>query len=510
MRQALSQGPFYLRLKPPFFIALLPALLVGCSVVPVELPDDQSAPAEQQWQSVTPAGVSAVGMNTLKADAAGSGWWQQIDDPLLQQLMAMTIANSPNMESARLTYRQAQLAADIAGVENRPSLNLSTSVSRSGSDDSGMATSYNGSLRATWEIDLWGTGASEKRAAQAGIDQANEELRDARISLMAQTAAAYTSLRLAQENLRVAKASVDIRRETYDLARFEYQSGMGTELEVMQAKTLLDNANAELPQYNQAQESAINLLRVLTGGELKALADQLRIQADLPQPPTHLALNLPAETLRQRPDVKAQEYTVIQQAEAVNQARKARFPSFSLTGSLTGSGDSYGDVFDADSLVRSIAASLSYALFDNGVLKNTERRQKITLDQSINTYRLTLLSAQQEVEDALTSLYTAQQQQVSYQQAEDSARLAEELARYQYDAGLLDFTDLLDTQSSLLNAQNAKVQNEGAIFSAWIELYRSAGGGFQGVETTQNLPLSTRTTSTNTINSHTTSADQGE
>ena len=78
------------------------------------------------------------------------------------------------------------------------------------------------------------------------------------------------------------------------------------------------------------------------------------------------------------------------------------------------------------------------------------------------------------------------------------------------DAGLLDFTDLLDTQSSLLNAQNAKVQNEGAIFSAWIELYRSAGGGFQGVETTQNLPLSTRTTSTNTINSHTTSADQGE
>ncbi|MAD47210.1 MAG: hypothetical protein CMI02_08955 [Oceanospirillaceae bacterium] len=460
-----------------FSLALVLSVMVsGCSVVMPAESLNEAASTDEQWQSEMPAGVSQEAMNDA---SAGARWWQQMHDPLLQRLITMTLNNSPDMESARLTYRRAQLQAEIAGVNNLPSLSVSTGVSRAGSVDTGTRTNYSGSLQASWEVDLWGEASSEKRQAKAAIAQADELLRNARISLMARTANAYTNLRLAQENLRVARAGVDIRSESYDLARFEYQSGIGTELEVMQAKTQLDRAKAELPQYRQTQEEAINQLRALTDGELTTLLSELREQRNLPQPPVNLALNLPAEILRQRPDVKAQEYAVIQQAETVNQARKARFPSFRLSGSLTGSGDNYADVFDADSLVRSVAASLSYALFDNGVLKNNELTQEIELDTALNTYRDTILTAQQEVEDALSSLYTAQQQKASYQQAEDSATLAEQLARYQYDAGMLDFTDLLDTQSALLDARNARVQNEGTILTAWVELYRAAGGGWQ-------------------------------
>jgi len=500
MHQITLFSPARLRLYKPAWFLILPVFLTGCSLVtPVSKPDINST-TTTEWQAQLPAGVAD---NASEQNRSEAGWWQQIHDPLLQQLMQLTLQNSTDMESARLTYRSAQLTAEIAGVDNLPSLNFSTGVTRANSNQQQvMSTSYSGRLSASWEIDLWGSASSEKRAAQAGIAKAESELHGAQVSLMAQTANAYIDLRLAQENLRVANASVDIRKESYDLARFEYQSGMSTELEVMQAKTLLDRAKAELPQYYREQEVAINQLRALSGGKINSLLPALHEAANLPQPPQSFAIGIPAETLRQRPDVKAQEYAVLQSAEAVNQARKARFPSFTLTGTLSDSGDNYADVFDAESVVRSIAASLSYALFDNGVLKNNELSRSIELDQSLNTYRSTILTAQQEVENALTSLSSAQQQQESYQQAENSAQLAEELARFQYDAGMLDFTDLLDTQSSLLEAQSSTVQNRGAILTAWVELYRSAGGGWQ--------QLNQNTDSNGTTSAITEAADQGK
>lgn len=463
---------------PGLSLLMAVLLLPACASV---RPDTQAqmASVSGDWQASMPAGVSVAENNDL------AGWWQQLNDPLLNQLVELTLTNNPDIASALLSHRLALLQLGIAGSDNIPDVRASLSGGRSGTSDS-MSNSASAGLSASWEIDLWGNMSSADKAARASVDQAVSELRDAQVSLIAQAATAYTSLRLAQQNIRVAEASIQLRQESYDLARDNYQAGLGTELEVMQAKTLLEQSRATKPQYEQAQNEAINQLRVLAGGQLDALLPQLRNNAELPALPQQLALTLPAETLRQRPDVKAREFALIAQGEAVVQARNQRFPTFTLSGSLTSSGQNVADVFDADSLVRSIAASISYSLFDSGVLKTNEQTQQLKFGQALQTYRTSLLTAQQEVEDALSALNSAQHQQTSYRQAEASAQLAEDLAQMQYDAGMLDFTDLLDAQSSLLTARNNRVQNDGTLLNDWIQLYRVAGGGWQNLSTDVN------------------------
>lgn len=465
--------PLQRRVLPLLMVSLL---LPACASV---RPDSDAlmATVDGDWQSEMPAGVSVAQSTDL------AGWWQQFNDPLLNQLVSLTLANNPDIATAVLNHRLALLSLGIAGADNMPDLSASLSAGESGTRDV-SETSFSAGLSASWEVDLWGTMSSEDKAARAGVDQAVSELRDAQVSLIAQTATAYTDLRMAQQNMRVAQANIQLRQESYELARDNYAAGLGTELEVMQAKTLLEQSRASLPEYEQARDEALNLLRLLAGGQLASILPELKKDAALPILPQSMALTLPAEILRQRPDVKADEYALIAQGEAVVQARNQRFPTFTLSGSIKGSSDNLADVFDADSLVRSIAASISYSLFDNGVLKTNERTQSLKFEQALQTYRTSLLTAQQEVENALSALNAVQHQQVSYQQAEASARLAEELAQMQYDAGLLDFNDLLDTQSDLLSAQNDRVQNEGDLLSGWITLYRVAGGGWQQAEDT--------------------------
>lgn len=455
----------------PVLLAVL--LLPACASV---RPDAAASMAtvSGDWQAPLPAGVSAD--NATASDLAG--WWQQLNEPLLNQLIELTLANNTDMASAVLSHRLALLQLGVADADYLPSLRAGTGVSRSGSSDS-MNNSANASLSASWEIDLWGSMNSQQLAASASVDQAAAQLRDARVSLVAQTATAYTSLRLAQQNVQVAQAAIELRQHSYELARSTWQAGLGTELALMQARTLLEQSRASLPQYQQAASAAINQLRVLAGGELDSVLPQLQSTASLPALPQQLVLTLPAETLRQRPDVKASEYALVVQGEAVVQAHNRRFPVLSLSGSLSNSGDNLSDVFSVDGLVRSIAASVSYSLFDSGVLKTNERTQQLKFEQALLSYRSSLLNAQQEVEDALAALVATQQQQVAYQQAEAAAELAGELAQLQYEAGLLGFDDLLDAQSDLLSARNNRVQNDGALLNDWIQLYRAAGGGWQ-------------------------------
>ena len=190
-------------------------------------------------------------------------------------------------------------------------------------------------------------------------------------------------------------------------------------------------------------------------------------------------MSLPAETLRLRPDVQAQEFAVTRQAYELKLARNQRLPSFNLSGSLTGQSSDLDNLFDAEQIVRSLAARLNYTLFDSGVLKTNEQSAELSLRQALANYQTTLLTAQQEVEDALTELAVNLQQQSAFQQAEASATLAEQLAGFEYESGLLDFSDRLQTQAELLSAQLALTENRGQILQAWVQLYRSLGGGWQ-------------------------------
>lgn len=457
-------------------ILLGASFLSACAVQQTSSVDDMTADMSG-WQAPLPEGVASG------TDSSLVSWWQQFQDPQLNQLVQLTLSANPDMESARLSHRLAQVQAGVANADSWPQLTASAGVTNA-ETNSTDSTTYRAGLSASWELDIWGTGRSEKRAAAASVEQAVHELHAAQVSLIAQVAAAYVDLRQAQHNLAAAEQTIALRQQHYQLARNLYASGMSTELAVMQAKTVLEQARANKPQYQLAQTQALNELRALTANQLGAL--QLQQTAALPALPQQLVLALPAELLRQRPDVKAQEYALIAQGEAVTQAHNQRFPSFTLTGSLVGSDSNAGSIFDADNLVRTIAASLSYSLFDSGVLKTNEQTQQIKFEQALQSYHTSLLTAQQEVEDALAALASAQQQQQSYVQAESSAQMANRLAQMQYDAGMLDFDELLDAQSDLISARNSRVQNDGQLLSDWIQLYRVAGGGWQALNDVSN------------------------
>src|SRR5690606_23959174 len=198
----------------------------------------------------------------------------------------------------------------------------------------------------------------------------------------------------------------------------------------------------------QAELQALQQLQALAGGELGALLAALHTTQALPSLTAPAGLSIPAEVLRQRSDVQAQEQAVRAQTEAVVLARDQRYPSLGLSGSLSASGETYSDVFDVGAVVARSAANLALVLFDGGVLKQAVRTQQLQLEQSLLAYRSKLLTAQEEVENAVTRLASTRRQQQSFAQALESAELSARLSAQQFEAGLLSFSELLDAQTA--------------------------------------------------------------
>lgn len=464
----MSRLPF-LRLTLP-----LALLLSGCSTPP-PLPSLPQAAAPADWQTRVPEGVSITAETAT--DASLSAWWQSWQDPLLNTLLEQVLANNPSLNSSGISYRLALLQAGVASAAYRPKGSLSLGGSEAGNED-GHSSSFSAGLSASWELDLWGTRRAQRDQAAANVKRSLDELHAAQVSLIAEVVQSYVDLRAAQAHQQLAQQAIELRRQSYDLARWQRQAGLSTELEQMQALTLLRQTEATLPPYEKAAHQALQQLQALNGGDLQTVLPALQTLQPLPQV-APAAVQVAAEMLRQRPDVQAREQAIRAQNEAIVLARHARYPSFSLSGSLTSSTAAVADLFDADTLIARLAANVSYLLFDGGVLKQAITSQELQLQQSLLSYRSTLLTAQQEVESALTSLDSAQRQQASYQQALAAAELAAGLAQMQYDSGLLSFAELLDAQTSLLNSRSALLSNHSTVLGSRIQLYRSLGGGWQ-------------------------------
>lgn len=448
------------------------ALLMACSSQP-KLPDFNEVPTVDAWQANSP---EQVVVNSEQAEDL-SQWWQQWQDPVLNQLLEQVLANNPSLESAGISHQIALVQAGVATASFRPKGNVGLGASHSESKAT-SSTSYNASANASWELDLWGTSRAYKKKAQATVERTQEELHAAQVSLAAQTVSSYINLRSAQANQRLAQQTLELREENYQLAQWQRTAGIATELQEAQALTLFRQAQAQVPVYEKHELQALQELQALAGGELTDLLPVLRAPQELPVAQQN-KLIIAADVLRQRPDVKAKEQAVYEQSAAVVLARHARYPSFSLSGSIGSNEAHFSDLFDANRIVSRLAANLSLLMFDGGVLRRAEQVQKLQLDNALVNYRNTLLVAQQEAENALTALDSAQRQQESYQQALAAAELGAELAAMQYDAGLLDFAELLSTQTSLVNSRSAVVANQADILTSWVQLYRSLGGGIQ-------------------------------
>jgi NodT family efflux transporter outer membrane factor (OMF) lipoprotein len=464
---------------PPLSIALgLPAALLALSGCATALPTTPTTsvvlPAE--WSR------SVVASEPLDT-AALAQWWHRFDDPVLSDLVSAALARNPDIRTAvsRITEARAvrdsqkssllpSLSADLSGGGNR------TRARRSGTTTS--SESYGASLDASWEIDLFGRQRQTLSAASADLGQARENLHSAQVTLAAEVAAAYVALRSAETRLAVVRSTIETRAQTLQIAEWRENAGTGDALDRQQAVGSLEQARASVPELRQTIAQTRNQLVVLLDLAPGALDTLLQINLPLPRVPPAFATGIPAETLRQRPDVRASEYALLAAAARTSAARRERLPTLNLSGTIGVEALKAGDLLDPETIVASALGSLTAPVFDAGRIRNNITIQSEREQQALIAYESTVLTALAEVENALVAVSRNAERLSHLQRAAAAAREAESLALLQYQAGQSDLLAVLDAQRSLLSFEEQVVATRADELSAHIQLYKALGGGW--------------------------------
>jgi NodT family efflux transporter outer membrane factor (OMF) lipoprotein len=415
-------------------------------------------------------------------------WWRRFDDPLLGDLVGRAMQSNTSVATAQAALRQAWALRDVAAAALQPTLKGSASAQHGTSGGESTGNSFQAGLNGNWVPDVFGANRSALNAAIATAQASSASLGDVQVSIAAETGLNYIILRGAQARLAIALANLASQEETLQITRWRQEAGLVTVLEAEQARASAAQTRAQLPALQTGIEQSRHALAVLTGQPPAALATLLAASAPVPQAAADLALSIPAETLRQRADVRAAERRVAAALARVGQAEAARLPSFALGGSLGLNALTLGTLTNAASVLTSIVASMAAPLFDGGAGRAQVRAQEAAFDQARLAYQAAVLTALKDVEDALIALQGDQARLASLRDAADAATNAALLARQRYSSGLVDFQVVLETQRTQFATQDSVAGAGADVSSDHVRLYKALGGGWR-TEDTSAAPL---------------------
>ena len=459
--------------------ALLAVALGGCAAV---------GPDYSEPQLAVPAGWSA-GTGTDAMDAVLlARWWHGFGDPVLDRLVADALAANLDLAQARARLREARARRGVAGAALAPSVDASLSGSRSrSSGQSGSGSTrelYSAGFDASWELDVFGGLRRSVEAAQADLEASVESLSDTRVSLAAEVALNYIDLRTAEQRLAIAEESIASRGENHQIIRWRQQAGLVSELDLAQATTDLESTRAVLPPLRTAVTEAKNRLAVLLGrnpGELESL-----VHADRPIPlaAAEIVAAIPADPLRQRPDVRVAERRLAAQTARLGEAEAARYPSLRLSGSLGLEALELDALADRGANTHSLFGGITAPVFNAGRIAANIEIQDALVEQARLAYRAAVLAALEEVENALTAVANTDARRAKLAEAAAAARTTLAIAEYRYASGLADFLSVLDAQRTQLSLDEQLAGSTGELARAQIRLYKALGGGWS----TEPLP----------------------
>lgn len=416
-------------------------------------------------------------------------WWRQLGDPTLDRLVERTLAGNVDLDVALTRVAEARARRGVARAALGPTVTAGTSASRRDGldDDAGATESYAASLETSWEVDLFGANRLGVAASQADLEGTIADLQAVQVSLIAETVVAYVDLRVSEARLAILDADVATREETWQLTAWRQQAGVASRLEVTQALTSLEQVRASRPALRQRATEArlrLDLLAGETPGALEALlATPDAEHPEIPQPPPSVTVGIPAEALRQRPDVRGAERALAAAVARLGAAEAARFPSLRLTGSLDSQTASLEDLLGADSIVANLLAGLTAPIFESGRIRQNIAIQDAQVEQAALAYRATVLEALSEVESALSAYDQAREQLDALKTALLAATEASGLAEQRYAAGLVDLLTVLDTQRTRLSLEEQLISAHGELATTFAALYRALGGGWTATAT---------------------------
>jgi len=417
-------------------------------------------------------------------------WWQNLNDPLLTRFIHQAITGNLDLKQAQARLLEARARRDISWAALFPTVDVTGSATRSRSSENrgggNESNTYSTGFDAGWEIDLFGRGQRSVEASQARIEASREDLHDVLVSLLAETALNYIEVRTYQTRLRIARENLAAQQETYSLTEDRYKSGLTTELAVQQAKYLVANTQAQIPNLLTGLSEASNQLAILLGRNPGTLDAELQSTKPLPLPPARIAVGIPADTLQRRPDVRKAERLLAAQTAEIGVAEAELYPSLNLTGTLGLDSLSAGKLFTSGSRRYSIGTGINWPLFDTGAIRANIRLQSSLQQEALAQYKATVLSALQDVENSLVAYAREQERNKALQESVDAAKEASTLSEIQYKAGLTSFSDVLDAKRSLLSFQDQLAQSRGAIIANLVRLYKALGGGWKSQQQTDN------------------------
>jgi len=464
-------------LLSPRFAVLTAILLGGCAIAPLE-------PAHPRLDLPLPTAWSTE-LDPLKpaSTAELAQWWRQFGDAQLDQLIEEALRGSLDLRVAQARLRQARASRAQAVSGWFPSVSLSGGVNRSQREIS--STNYDVGFDAAWEIDIFGGKQRGIEAATADAAATEANWQQARVSLIAEVAQNYIEVRAYQRRAALTRDNLANQSETLQITTWRYQAGLATASEVERARASREQTRASLPDLAVGLTEAENRLAVLLGRAPGSLHEMLAQAGALPVLPDAIASGIPADVLRQRPDLIAAEATLAAETARLGQKLAQRFPSLNLGASFGWQAYQLADL--GGTLTRAVSGVLAATLFDGGKLRSAVAIQTAVQEQALLAYQRSVLLALEEVENALFAYAAGRERVAARQAAAEAAGNAARLSSQLYQAGLTDFQTILETERTRLSAEDALVSAEAGLCSSLIKLYKALGGGWVAV------PAPTRT-----------------
>ena len=434
--------------------------------------------AEHNWKTAPAGGEVARPADEVTL----AHWWTVFNDPTLTSLEERALKSNLDLRTALSSIEQARANRLSASGSLLPSVSVTgtASGSRASSRSGGQVSNSNSAeIDASWEPDFFGAVRKNVAAYDADIQTAQETLRNTMVTLSAEVALDYVNLRSYQSQIAVTQSNLAKYRETYEMTLAKRESGLSTDLDVAQALETVQSTEATIPTLEIDLQQTKNALAILLAQRPGSLDSELSEVKPIPVIPAEVAVGIPGDLVRRRPDVRSAERKVVAQSLRVGVAKANLYPTFTLSGTFLFSAKNILNVLTPASLGSTVAGSISQTIVNRRSLKAQVKLQNALLDQYEISYDSTLLGAVKDVENSLLAFGQDQVRRKSLASAAQSAEQAAEISRELYASGLKDFLTVLDSERTLLTVQNNLVQSDATVNTDLIQLYKALGGGWK-------------------------------
>ncbi|MCY2960014.1 MAG: efflux transporter outer membrane subunit [Planctomycetota bacterium] len=451
-------------------------LLAGCAAVGPDYVRPET-PSANTWRD------APTGSEPAPEAIPRGAWWKLFGDPGLDALQERVAAENHDLKAALSRIEQALASTKAVRSALYPSVTANPTWTRTEySPNAGLPFSsatisdIRVPIDLSWEIDLWGRVRRAVEAGERETDALAAAYESLRLSIQAEVAASWFSLRALETEVSVLNRSVEVRRNAFDIVRSRVEAGTSNELDLARVETELASAEVDLSEVSRQRSALRNALAVLAGEPPSSF--DIDVGAWLAAEPPEIPAGLPSELLERRPDVAQAERELAARNARIGVAEAAYFPSIRLTGSAGLQSGEIDDLFEIDSRIWSLAPSISIPIFQGGRLEADEARARAAYDEGVELYRQRVLVAFREVQDALTATKLLSEQAVAQERATVAAKRVADLSLTRFNAGFVSFLDVVDGARARLAAERAYAQLQGRRFVNAVLLVRALGGGW--------------------------------